>query len=87
MPISDGSEKWISFDKIHHLQISKKKSTNSDNKEHETNLNNTPNDTEKERCQEPELVEHQVPEENIEGEILLSENKEQKLQAELTKLD
>ena len=50
-------------------------------------MNNTPNDTEKERCQEPELVEHQVPEENIEGEILLSENKEQKIQAELTKLD
>ena len=66
---------------------SQKKPTNSDNKEHKTNLNNKPNNTEKERCQKPELVEQQVPEENIEGKIILSKSKEQKLQAKLTKLD
>ena len=50
-------------------------------------MNNKPNNTEKERCQKPELVEQQVPEENIEGKIILSKSKEQKLQAKLTKLD
>ena len=33
----------------------------------------------------PKLGEQQVPEENIVGEILLSKNKEQKLQAKLFK--
>ena len=33
----------------------------------------------------PKLGEQQVPEENIVGEILLSKNKEQKLQAKLLK--
>ena len=62
-------------------------STNFDILEYETNLNNIPNNTEKKRCQEPELFELQVPKENMVDEILLSKNKEQKLQAKLTKLD
>ena len=57
MKLSNGSEKFINFEKIHQLQIFDKKSTNSDNLEHETNLNKITYNTEKERCQEPELVE------------------------------
>ena len=68
------------------MQILNKKSTNSDNLEHEANLSNIPNNTERERCQEPELVEQQIPEENIVDE-LLSQNKEQELQAKLNELD
>ena len=54
---SNGSEKFINFEKIHQPQIFDKKSTNSDNLEHETNLNKITYNTEKERCQEPELFE------------------------------
>ena len=49
-------------------------------------MSNIPNNTERERCQEPELVEQQIPEENIVDE-LLSQNKDQELQAKLNELD
>ena len=84
---TDASEKFINFDKIHQLQILNKNSTNSDNLEHETNLVNIPYNTENERCQEPELVKQQIPEENIVDKILPSQNKEQEFQAKLIKLD
>ena len=82
----DGSEKFINFYKIPQL-ILDKKSTNSDNLKYETNLNNISNNTVKEKCQQPELVEQQIPEGNIANKILLSQNKEQELQAKLTELD
>ena len=50
-------------------------------------MNNILNNTEKKRWQEPELVEQQIPHENIVAEILLSQNKDQELQAKLTELD
>ena len=87
MKSSDGSEKFINFDKIHQLQILDKKSTNSDNSEHETKLSMPPNNTEKERCQEQELAEQQIPEEIIIDKRLLIQNKEQERQSKLTELD
>ena len=46
-----------------------------------------PNNTEKERCQEQELAEQQIPEEIIIDKILLIQNKEQERQSKLTELD
>ena len=83
---SDGSEKFINFDKIPQLQILNKKSTNSDNLEDETNLSNVPNNTEKEKCQEQELVEQQIPEEIIADEILFIQNKKQEHQAKVNQI-
>ena len=48
-------------EKIHQLQILDKKSTNSNNLEHGT-ISLIIHNTEKERCQESELVEQQIPE-------------------------
>ena len=50
-------------------------------------MSNAPNNTEKERCQEQELVEQQIPEEIIVDKILLIQNKEQECQAKLSELD
>ena len=47
----------------------------------------THKDTENEKCQKSELAELQIPEENIVRKMLLSQNKEQELQAKLIKLD
>ena len=50
-------------------------------------MSNAPNNIGKERCQEQELVEQQIPEEILVDEILLIQNKEQESQAKLSELD